>query len=126
MITGLLQFESFSMESLPNEQDRRFYGHQRNLGKNRRNAKVCGIKSDISMNNDVSRQDTSQKFSSQHGLGAESPSCLVLHSQTACAWQKQSGYVRLVISCLGGRKKCSTRRKGSKNCFSITEQFRQF
>ena len=31
VITGLLQFESFSVESLPNERDRRFYGYQRTL-----------------------------------------------------------------------------------------------
>ena len=67
-----------------------------------------------------------EHVSSQHGLGTESPSCLVLHSQTACSWQNPSGYERLVISCLGGRKKCSTRGKGFKNVFLTLNNFFSF
>ena len=58
-----------------------------------------------------------ENVSLQHRLGAESPSCLVSRSQTACTWRKPSGYVRLVISCIGGRKICSTRGKGFKMLF---------
>ena len=67
-----------------------------------------------------------ENFSSEHGLSAESPSCLVSRSQTACAWRKPPGYARLVISCLGGRKKHSTRGKGSKNCFLTLKNFFSF
>ena len=67
-----------------------------------------------------------ENFSSEHRLGTESPSCLVSHSQTTCAWQKPSGYVRLVISCLGGRKKRSTRGKGFKNAFLTLNNFVSF
>ena len=63
----------------------------------------------------------SESFSSQHRLGAESPPCLVSRSQTACTWRKSSGYVRLVISCLGGRKQ-QHKRKGFQNISSVLVQ----
>ena len=93
------------------------------LEKNSQNAKVCSIRSDLSMNNDVFQTGYEP---SQHGLCADSPSCLVSRSQTACTWQKPPGYMRLAISCLGGRKNTAQEEGVSKNCFSNTEQFRQF
>ena len=126
VITGLLQFKSFSVESLPNERDRRFYGYQRTLfsleraGEMRKRAASKATSPWTIM---FSRQDTSRKCFPQHGLGAESPLCLIWHSQSACAWRKPSGYARLVISCLGGRKKRSTRGKGFEKLLSNTEQF---
>ena len=129
MITGLLQFEILLCRVITERTRPLFLWISANaflFGKTRRNAKSCGIKSDLFVNNDVFQTGYEPKTFSQHGLAAESPSCLVSHSQTACASQNQSGYVRLVISCLGGRKKRSTRGNGFKTCFSNTEQFLQF
>ena len=62
-----------------------------------------------------------KNLSLQYGLGTVSSSCVVSHSQTACAWWKPSGYMRVAISCLEGRKKHST-RKGYKNYFLNAER----
>ena len=122
VITGLLQFELLC-GTITEKWDQHFYGYQPmlfSLGKNRQNAKACSIKSDLSVNNDVFQTGYELKTFLWHRLGAESPTCLVSRSQTACAWQKPSGYARLAISCLGGRTKCSTRGKGFENITFLT------
>ena len=124
MITGLLQFELLLCQIITARARLTFLWISANaflFGKNRRNAKACGIKSDLYVNNGPFHRGYELKTFSQHGLGAESSSCLVLRSQTAYAWRKRSGYVRLVISCLGGRKKRSTREKGFEKLFFNTE-----
>ena len=91
VMTGLLQFELLC-RIITERRRPTFHWISANAffsGKNRQNAKACGINSDLFVNNDVS---------SQHRLGAESPSLLISHSQLACAWQKLSGYARLAMS----------------------------
>ena len=115
VITGLLQFEFLLCRIITERTRPTFLWLSANaflFGKNWRNSKACGIKSDLFVNNDFFQTGYELKTFSQHALGAESPSCLVSHSHTACAWRNPSGYVRLVISCLGGRKKRSTRENG--------------
>ena len=56
MITGLLQFEVFLCRIITEQTRPAFLWISANaflFGKNRRNAKACSIKSDLSVNNDV-------------------------------------------------------------------------
>ena len=59
--------------------------------------------------------------SSQHGLGAESPFCLVSRSQIACSCPKLSDYTRLAIYILPRRQKeMQHKRKGLRQITFIT------
>ena len=65
VITGLLQFESFSVESLPNERDQRFYGYQRTHFSLERTGEMrtrAASKATFSWTMMFSRQGTSQKL----------------------------------------------------------------
>ena len=95
VISCLLQFESFSVESLPNERDWRFYGCQQTVSLWKEQAKCESVRHQKRPLHEqwcFPDRVWVENISSQHGLDAESPSCLVSHSQTACAWRKPSGY----------------------------------
>ena len=105
-----------SVKSLPNEWDWRFYGYRwAFLSLWKEQAKCESMrhqKQHLREQWCFPDRVRAENVSSQHGLGAEIPSCLVSRNQTARAWRKPSSYVRLLISCLGSRKKRSTRGKG--------------
>ena len=115
VITGLLQFENLLCRIITERTRLTFLWKSANtflFGKAVEMRKRAASKATSPWIMVLSRQNMNRKPSLQHELGAESPPYLVSHSQTACAWQNPSGYVRIVISCLGGRKKHSTKRKG--------------
>ena len=86
---------SLSNNYRTNETDRRFNGYL--LGKNRRNAKAYGIKSDLSVNNDVVHAVATNRKLFFAARRRKFILSIVSCAQTACAWRKPSshGYGRL-------------------------------